>query len=206
MNIKNINRSEWIVGVLTIVLAATVWVQVRLLGGRELTVYEIFPVFGLIALGLMWTHFIYGAIRRYYDVDKPTPYLYGTISGGVVLAMIILHPALLWFMLWLDGFGLPPQSYLSVYSTQLLAIGSGSIALGIFLAYELKHFFGEKSWWKYIEYLQIVGMVAIFYHAIDLGGELDVMWFKAIWWLYIVSFFGAVGYSQYSKRRRKRVI
>lgn len=206
MNNKTINRSEWVLGVLVMLAAITVWVQVRLLPGSEVTVYDVFPVFGLIAFGLMWTHFIYGALRRYFAVEKPMPYWYGTISSGIVLAMIILHPALLWFMLWLDGFGLPPVSYLTVYSPQLLAVICGSIALGIFLAYELKRRFHSASWWRYIEYLQIAGMLAIFYHGLELGGELDVPWFMAVWWLYFVSFVCAVGYSTYKKINKRRTV
>ena len=203
MNTKNINRSEWIAGILTIIVAILVWAQVRLLPGGNLTMYDLFPVFGLIAFGLMWTHFIYGALRRYFNAEKPSPYRYGTISSGIVLAMIILHPALLWFKLWLDGFGLPPESYLTVYSSQLLAVVCGSIGLGIFLAYELKRFFHTKAWWNYIEYLQVIGMIVIFYHALQLGGELNVTWFRTLWWVYFISLICAAGYSYYNRKDRK---
>jgi len=204
VNTKSINRSEWVVGLAVILAAVAVWAQVRIVPGGELTLYDLFPVFGLIAFGLMWTHFVYGALRRYFKAEKPTQYTYGTVSSGIVLAMVILHPALLWFSLWLDGFGLPPQSYLTAYSSQLLAVLCGSVSLGIFLAYELKRFFGDKQWWKYVVYLQAVGMIAIFYHALELGGELDVAWFRMLWWLYFVSFGVSVVYSYYHDYRIKK--
>ena len=73
------------------------------------------------------------------------------------------------------------------------------VALGlmIFLAYELKRFFGGRSWWKYIEWLQIVGMAAIFVHAIELGGELRLDWFMAVWVFYGVTLSTAVIYSRF---------
>lgn len=196
-----ISYSEWIAASFVVVTALLVWSQVRLTGAVNLGIYDIFPLFGIIAFGLMWTHFLFGAIRRYIGAPKPEKHLYSTVSMGVVLAMIVLHPGLLWFALWRDGFGLPPGSYLTIYSTQLLAVISGTIGLCIFLAYELKRLFGDKKWWKYIEYLQVVGMVAIFYHALELGGELDVLWFRILWWVYFITFAIAVCYTNISKRR-----
>lgn len=206
MNNKVINRSEWLGGFLTAAAALAVWTQVRIIPGGELTLYDLFPIFGLIAFGLMWTHFIFGALRRYVNAEKPQPYTYGTVSSGIVLAMVILHPVLLWTLLYLDGFGLPPLSYITVYSTQLVAIACGSIGLGIFLAYEFKKLFGNKPWWKFIEYLQIVGITAIFYHALELGGELDVLWFRTLWWLYFISFVISVVYTYNYEIRKRRVV
>lgn len=196
-----ISYGEWAAAGFVVFTALVVWSQARLVGASEVGIYQIFPLLGIIAFGLMWTHFLFSAIRRYARAPKPQKHLYSTVSMGVVLAMIILHPGLLWFALWRDGFGLPPGSYLQVYSSQLLAIVAGTIGLGIFLVYELKRLFGEKQWWKYVEYLQIVGMVAIFYHALELGEELDVLWFRIIWWLYFITFAVAVCYTTISKMR-----
>jgi hypothetical protein len=203
---KFISYGEWIAASFVVVTALIVWNQVRLTGAANLTIYDIFPLFGIIAFGLMWTHFLFGAIRRYTRVERPKKHLYSTVSMGIVLAMILLHPGLLWFALWRDGFGLPPGSYLTVYSTQLLAVISGTIGLCIFLAYELKRLFGEKTWWRYVEYLQIVGMVAIFYHSLELGGEVDVVWFEVIWWLYFITFIVAICYTSVSKFRGDRAV
>lgn len=201
---RRIAAIEWLTGLAVVVVGVVVWWQVRVAAGQPLTIYDLFPVFGLIAYGLMWTHFIFGALRRYADIEKPAVYRYGTISSGVVLAMILLHPGLLWYALWRDGFGLPPGSYLTVYDTQLVAIFCGSLGLGIFLAYEFKRAFGKKRWWRYIEYLQIVGMIAIFYHALQLGGELAVDWFRVIWCGYFLTLLVAICYTYYRKRRDKR--
>jgi hypothetical protein len=67
----------------------------------------------------------------------------------------------------------------------------------LFLAYELKRFFGQRSWWKYVERLQIAGMIAIFIHGLGLGNELRMDWFLAVWAVYGITFAAAVLYSQF---------
>ena len=124
----------------------------------------------------MWVHFVVGALRRYGGVANEGRDVFKTVSMGLVLALILLHPGLFWLALYLDGFGLPPQSYMEVYATQLGFLVLGTLGLVIFLAYELKRFFGGRRWWKYIEWLQAVGMAAIFVHAIGLGSELTIDW------------------------------
>lgn len=184
---------EWVLGSLVVVLPAAAWVSQADLG--DLSLYEIFPPLGLIAFGLMWTHFVMGALRRYSGAHKKHD-LYMNASMGLVLALLLLHPGLLWLALYMDGYGLPPQSYITAYSTQLGFVVLGTIALTIFLAFELKRFFGKKSWWKYIEWLQIVGMTAIFIHAIGLGNELRIDWFMLVWLFYGVTLAVSIIYSQ----------
>ena len=176
---RHIVAIEWGLGALALIVPSITW-----LGRTELddlTLYDIFPPLGLMAFGLMWTHFVMGALRRYAGVSASSHRLYMPVSMGLVLALIVLHPGLLWLALYLDGFGLPPQSYMQVYSGQLGLIALGMTALLIFLAYELKRFFGDRSWWKYVSGAQIVGMLAIFVHAIGLGNELRTDWFFVVW-------------------------
>jgi hypothetical protein len=90
---------------------------------------------------------------------------------------------------------------LTVYSTQVAAVLLGSLGLTIFLAFELKRWFGEKIWWRYVEWAQIVGMAAIFYHALQLGHELRLGWFMAVWWFYGLTLVGAIIYSAIYKKR-----
>lgn len=191
---QHITIIEWILGALVVMLPAAAWMSQADLG--DLSLYEIFPPLGLVAFGLMWTHFVMGALRRYSGIQKKKRNLYMSISMGLVLALLLLHPGLLWLALYMDGYGLPPQSYITAYSTQLGFVVLGTIALTIFLAFELKRFFGEKSWWKYVEWLQIVGMTAIFIHAIGLGNELRIDWFMLVWLFYGVSLAVSIIYSQ----------
>ncbi len=193
---------QWLLGSFVVVSSLLAWLDTR--GPVDsLSIYDIFPPLGLIAFGLMWTHFVLGAVRRYAGYAKPAGDAYMSISMGLVLALIILHPGLLWLGLYRDGFGLPPGSYLMAYESQLLAVLLGSIGLTIFLAFELKRWFGQKAWWRYVEWAQIAGMAAIFVHAIQLGGELRQDWYTFVWWLYGVTLVVAIMYTAIHHTKRK---
>lgn len=188
-------------------LAVVVWAGERLDGGA-LTAYDWFPLLGLLAFSLMWTHYIVGAIRRKLGLEKSANKLYTRLTGVVVLALILLHPGLLIFQLNRDGFGLPPSSYVQVYAEPMMrgAIMLGTIALLIFLAFECKKWWGEKSWWRFVEYAQLLAMGLIFYHGLTLGRELSVGWYQAVWYLYGISLFAAVVYNYwYDSRQQKGV-
>lgn len=197
----NLNAIEWTLGILAVLLPLIAWTGRVDFG--NLTLYDIFPPLGLIAFGVMWTHFVVGALKRYSGIKQRSRNMYMPVSMGIVLALILLHPGLLWIALYMDGFGLPPQSHMQAYSSQLLFVSLGVLGLMIFLSYELKRFFGKKSWWKYIEWLQIVGMVAIFVHALGLGSELRLDWFMAVWVFYGVTLAAAVAYSQFIYRDKE---
>ncbi len=190
---KNISVVEWVLGALAVVLPSIAWLGRNDL--NDLTLYDIFPPLGLIAFGLMWTHFVMGALRRYTYVELKQGRLYTTISMGLVLALILLHPGLLWLALYLDGYGLPPLSYMDVYAAQLGFLALGTVSLLVFLAYELKRFFEDRKWWKVIERLQIVAMIAIFVHALGLGNELRLDWFMIVWILYGITLLISSGYT-----------
>jgi hypothetical protein len=195
---------EWGLGALVVISSLVVWVMTRQPGEQILTVYDIFPLFGLIAFGLMWTHFVMGAIRRYADIDAPKTSMYKTVSMGVVLGLILLHPGLLWLGLYSDGYGLPPASHMKAYEDQILFVGLGTLGLTIFLAFELKRWFARKSWWKYVEYAQILGMIAIFFHAVELGNELRMDWFMLLWWFYGVTLAMSIIYSRLLYKKKEQ--
>lgn len=191
---NNLRPIEWLLGVLVLLVPLVAWLsRVRL---DDLTLYDIFPPLGLAAFGLMWVHFVMGAIRRYAGADPTRHDMFKTVSMGLVLALILLHPGLLWLALYMDGLGLPPQSHMEAYATQLGFVTLGTIGLVIFLAYELKRFFAGRRWWKYIEGVQIVGMAAIFIHAIGLGTELAIDWVLLVWIFYGLTLGLAVVYSR----------
>ena len=180
-------RTEWVLAAFTIVTAVAVWWQYRQPGSTTITMYDFFPLLGLLAFGLMWTHFVMGALRRYWDETKHGRTIYQKGSMWAVLVLILAHPMILWYALWQDGLGLPPMSQYVAYGGENIlnaALFFGIIGLNIFLLYELKRWFARKNWWKYIEQLQFVAMVLIFLHALTLGGELAIMWYAALWWVY----------------------
>ncbi len=145
----------------------------------------------------MWSHYVAGSLRRYYRVEAAVNKTFYKVTSVVVLALILLHPGLLIFQLWRDGFGLPPNSYVTVYALPAMkgALMLGTVSLMIFLAFELKYRFGKKQWWKYVEYAQIVAMLFIFYHGLTLGRELAGGWYRTVWYFYGVSLVTAIFYN-----------
>jgi hypothetical protein len=201
---NKLNTIEWLLGILAATLPLIAWLSRNDVG--ELTLYSVFPPLGLIAFGLMWTHFAVGALRRFSGVEKRRPNLYMPISMGLVLALLLLHPGLLAMALYVDGFGLPPGSYLEAYSTQVGFVSLGLSGLIVFLSFELKRFFGEKSWWRYVGRLQIVGMAAIFIHGLGLGGEVRIDWFLVVWLTYGATLIVSVVYSWKFDRRNEKAL
>ena len=163
-------------------LAVLAWLQG--LHGK-IGVYELFPLLGILAWVLMWMHYVGGSLKRYLGLAKDMQILkrYFDITSAIVLALILLHPGLLYVGLYADGMGLPPFSAFLVYEhlTMRVALVLGSISLTIFLLFELRRWFKGKSWWRYIEWANILAMFLIFVHALMIGGELYAGWFMAVW-------------------------
>lgn len=197
---KYVQYISWITGILAVSLALIAWGSERL--GGKMTVYSFFPLLGILAFSLMWSHYMAGAYRRLAGLEASVNKLYMKITSAVVLGLILLHPGLLIFQLYRDGFGLPPKSYLTVYGAvgMKLALMFGTISFIIFLLFDLKKRFYKKSWWKYIETAQILAMFFIFYHGLTLGRELSIPWYRGVWFFYGLSLISAVSYNYWYDR------
>ena len=198
---RHIGDIEWLLGVAVLVISLAAWAPRAL--QESLTAYDVFPVFGLLAFGLMWTHFVVGALSRYAGATLRSNRAYKSVSMGLVLALLLLHPVLLWVGLFLDGYGVPPGSYMAVYGAQVWLLSLGTVALVIFLAYELRRKWDGRSWWRYIEHLQFIAMILIVIHAVGLGGELQVGWMQIIWAFYTLTLCASVFYSCLWDSKRK---
>lgn len=165
-------------------LAIIVWGNSLQWHLAHLSAYQLFPVLGLVAFSLMWSHYISGFLNRtwFKDVNLAN---YFRITGYAVLGLIVLHPGLLIYQRFRDGFGLPPGSYESYVAPGMGWITLlGTVSLLIFLAYELKRWYEQRSWWRYVAYAGDAAMFAIFYHGLRLGNQLQTGWFRYVWWLY----------------------
>ncbi|HEY1085204.1 MAG TPA: hypothetical protein VGE34_00575 [Candidatus Saccharimonadales bacterium] len=180
---QNFLLVEWLLGAFVCTLALVVWIDERSIGKEALGVYDLFPVFGLLAFGLMWSHYTFGSLRRMLGRKKVAHDSYWVVSSGIVLALIVLHPLLLNYGLIRDGLGLPPASYASAYGGDAVYLLLGTTALFIFLSYELHRWFKDRNWWRYIEWAQILAMVLIFIHGTNLGRETAEGWYRVFWWL-----------------------
>lgn len=147
--------------------------------------YLVFPVLGLAAYGIMWAHYMAGTARELLGIDKDALKVYYRWTGFAVLALICLHPSLLIYQRFVDGYGLPPHSYETYVAPGLGWITLlGTASLLVFLAYEFHRKFGKRSWWHFVTEAGDVAMLAIFYHGLRLGSQLQQGWFHYVWWFY----------------------
>lgn len=162
--------------------------------------YTLFSLFGLVAFGLMWSHYVTAAVRQYFKLGKEITQNYFEITSLIVLTAILLHPGLLAYQLWRDGAGLPPASELHYLGPKKeVYILMAMISLCLFLAYELRRWFKDRSWWKYIQYLTDIAIVMIYIHALNVGGQLQQGWYRTVWYFYGITLAGSLGYIYYKK-------
>jgi hypothetical protein len=174
----------WSLSIIVSALAIIVWGQ-DFNWHVSFNAYLLFPVMGLTAYSIMWSHYIAGTTRQLLGLDKQVLKEYYRLTGFVVLALICLHPGLLIYQRFRDGFGLPPHSYETYVAPGLGWITLlGTASLLIFLAYELHRQFGKRSWWHFVTEAGDVAMLAIFYHGLRLGLQLQHGWFRYVWWFY----------------------
>jgi len=157
--------------------------------------YQYFPLFGLLAFSLMWTHYAFGAIKRSAHLPDSALANYFEATSLAVLVLICLHPGLLIYQRYKDGYGLPPHSYETYVSHGLgwLTI-LGTISLFIFLAFEFRRRFSDREWWAYVLVANDLAMLAIFYHSLRLGSQIHG-WFRTVWWFYGLSLIACLIYK-----------
>lgn len=174
----------WALASVVSALAAYVWGQSFAWQWSLLNAYLFFPVLGLLAWSIMWGHYVVGTLRDNWLRGVPLE-AYFRYTGYAVLAAIVLHPGILIYQLFRDGHGLPPSSYEHYVAPGLGWLTLlGSASLLAFLAFELHRWYKDRSWWKYVLVAGDVAMVAIFYHGLRLGTQLQSGWFRAVWWFY----------------------
>lgn len=200
-NKRTVVTLSYLLSLGTVIVALLVWAP----HVRELTPHSVFPLLGLVAFGLMWSHYASDAIRRWLGVSADALRLHFQITSPIVLACLLLHPLLFEIQLYLDGLGLPPQSILAAYTAALerAAVLAGVVALLCFLLLEAHRLYGDRTWWRYVGWANIGAMCLILAHGFILGGSFATEWFRAIWIGYAVTFFASIAYSEYDKRRRE---
>jgi predicted ferric reductase len=186
----------WTLSAVVSVLAFVAWAQGLAWKLKLVSPYTLFPLLGLLAFSLMWSHYIVAAARLYIGAERSVTKKYFSATSTIVLAAILLHPNLLVWQLWRDGQGLPPNSYFSSYTGpgMKLALALGTLSFWIFLAYELYRWFSKKSWWRFVQYASDLAMLFILYHSFTLGSNLQKGWFRYVWIFYSITFIGSLIY------------
>lgn len=184
MTQKSFTILTWKILALSIVLPFAAWGSSLAWRLDSLSPYQWFGLFGLLAWMIMWTHYISGTLRILTGCKKPS--YYSRLTGWLVLSALLLHPGILAYVQFQNGAGLPPFSFVDyVGQNMLLAIMLGSIALTIFLSFEIfdrlktKQVI-KKNWWL-ISISQSLAMILIFVHGLQLGPRLQSGWFMWVW-------------------------
>lgn len=188
MNQRQLQTIAWALSAFVGLIAIISWGQTLSWEFSNLSLYRLFPLFGLLAFSLMWVHYVVAALRKHFRVDKSAVNSYFEVTSYFVLVFILLHPGLLAFQLWRDGDGLPPGSYMGfVGSAFKIAIIAGMVSWAAFIGYEFRRKFNKKPWWKFVQYASDAAMLLIFVHALRLGGQLQDGWYRWIWMIYGIS-------------------
>lgn len=177
----------WSTSLIVSIIAFVAWGTTYGWKFTPLSPYQLFPLLGLLAFSIMWSHYINGAIREIMSIDGSALKLYFRLTSYAVLALICLHPGILIYQRFRDGFGLPPGSYESYVAPGLgwvTLLGSASFC--VFIAYEFRRFFSERTWWHFVTEAGDLAMLAILYHGFRLGGALQRGWFRFVWLFYLI--------------------
>lgn len=194
----------WLLSATVALVAFVAWGQGVRWQLTGLSTYDLFPIFGLLAFSLIWSMYAVGFWHRRLNIEPAQLGRYYKILRTLVVALILLHPALLSWQLWRDGFGLPPGSIKQNYVAPALgwAVTLGFLSWLVFLTYDLGQKWRSRPWWKYLEYAGDGAMVAIFIHALSLGGELQIGWFRAVWYFYGVILLAVLADIYYRKIKK----
>lgn len=177
----------WLLSIGTVLLATITWGHDYGWHLTPINVYMLFPLLGLLAFSLMWSHYIAGTIRELLGLDKQVLSRYFKLTSFAVLALILLHPGLLIYQRFRDGFGLPPGSYESYVAPGLGWVTLlGTASWLVFISFEFYRVFGKRSWWHFVADASDFAMLAILYHALRLGGQLRQGWFRYVWLFYAI--------------------
>jgi hypothetical protein len=182
---KLLGLVPWLISLVVVKLAVLAWGGLYQWHLINLSLYQLFPLFGLIAFSLMWAHYATGFLKQTTGL-KPSG-KYHEITAYAVLLALLAHPGLLALQLYLDGQGLPPGSELHYIPALSGFILLGMLAWTAFLLYESRRWFKDRSWFKYVAYLNDAAMLAVVIHSLKLGSNLQAGWFHYVWLFYAAS-------------------
>jgi len=164
-----------------LVVLYPIWVNVGNLAWsfNSTIVFNLFPLFGLVAFTLLWLHVISGVfeqwLRKYIEFD-----FYMELISKLIFFTIILHPLLL---LINAGFKFGPIFLYGKYYIWLGIIGwLFLITYDIGKALKNQDFFVRN--WNKIRLISTVGFLLIFFHSLGVGDDLQVGALRVVWIFY----------------------
>jgi len=203
---SNLIYLPWLLTIVVTILAILVWGNSYRWQLSHASSYQFFPLLGLIGFSIMWSHYMAGFMRDTF-LRRANLRLYFTYTGYIVLCMIVLHPGILIYQRFRDGYGLPPRSYESYVAPGMGWLTLlGSVSLLIFLAFELHRFYRTKNWWKYVTYLGDIAMIAVFYHGLRLGTQLQSGWYRWVWLFFGITLLLRIATKYYQRARTNTLL
>lgn len=174
------------------------WVRLKDLEWNSGLYFNLFPIFGLLAFCIMWLHVVGGALRtwleKYIDFE-----LFVHRTSMLVLICLILHPLLLFIAVG----GVAP-----VIAGNSPYIWLGIIGWFLLITYDIGKIFRERKFfmrnWHWVLIISTIGFILIFFHSLELGGDLQSGPLRNIWILYGVTAMAAAIYNYGVKRFLKR--
>lgn len=104
------------------------------------------------------------------------------ILACITLVMLLLHPGLLFWQLWRDGFGLPPMSYLHFYTEdQLVGVvfgAAGYLLTALALVYGLRRTAVAS---RAVTVLLCIGAAGMFWYSLLNNVFVQESWFAGLW-------------------------
>ncbi len=213
MVLERVNKQEmlycqlisWFLVAVVCAIAVAAWGSSNAWRIFPLNAYPVFPLLGITAYSLMWTQYCASSLRNMWGLAPDTLKTFSHITSRVVLVLICLHPGILIYKRYQDGFGLPPGSYTHYVSPGLGWITLlGTVSLITLIALEFSRFGQRFGWWKYVLIAGDLAMIAIAYHGLRLGSQLQSEdWFRSIWIFYGLTLLFMIGYKYYQSSAGK---
>lgn len=205
MKAKQLQVIVWTMFTTVVLVAFVAWGQGNGWKLTHLGFYQIFPLFGLLAFSMMWSHYMAACLRLYTKLESTALKQYFETTSLAVLGAILLHPGLLAWQAWRDGMGLPPGSEIHYVAPKLgLYVVLGITAYTLFLTFELRRKYGAKPWFKYVSYGSDAAMLFIVVHSLKLGSHLQVGWFRIVWYFYAVTLLAGLAYIYYLRYQKSK--
>lgn len=144
-SLRTRNLVPWLLGAVVTVASVAVWVSG--LKSTGLNAYSLFPLFGLLAWSIMWTHYAYGVLMARFGFERNR--LYQKVSTKIVFACLWLHPGILIYQLWVTTQTLPPASLVEYMgrANAMLLVGA-LVAWLTFLSFDVLIRFKKNPFWR----------------------------------------------------------
>lgn len=180
MNAPNIvTGSLLLIAGLVGVIAFAAWAEP--FAGRlwPMSPYAAAPLFDMLAFSLVCVYAI--ALVAAHHLARGTAWVAGLIAG-LALTAIVLHPGLMFWQLWRDGFGLPPASYFHFYTQdQLVGLTfgvSGYLLTAIVLGANVVR---PRPASRFSAGILAIGGAGMFWYSLLTNVFIQESWFVRVW-------------------------